>query len=159
MNTLAMGPSTVENNTSILANNAISVLNNARASPQLLGEAIRPFAATQWARPVIEHISISKINRLLGRLKRSQVPKATLRLVIDHFHRALSAEPAITPARFIEWRDITIRASLTNLANPDTWIATWNARETHRIPDAQTLARVSHLELQTLAAASPMGGL
>ena len=159
MNALAMDQSTLESTASILVNNAITVLNEPRASAQRLDEALRPFAVIQWTRPVIEHITVAKINRRLGRLKRSPIPKATLRLVIDHFHRALSSDPAVIPDRFVEWRDLTVRAALTNLANPDTWVSTWHALENHRIPDAQSLARVSHIELQTLADSSPLGEL
>ena len=159
MNALAMGQNTVAQTASILVNNLMNVLQDPRVSPNRLEEALRPFAVIQWTRPVIEHITVSKMNRLFGRLKQAGVPRATLRIVIEHFKRALSDEPAIVPVEFTEWRDIVSRASLTDLANPDTWLAAWNALALHRIPDARTLSRVSILEIQTIAEVSPFGDL
>ena len=159
MNHLAMGPPTIENTASILVNNAIAVLNEKRSSARRLGEALRPFAAIQWAREVLNRVSIAKMYRLLGRFKRSAIPKATLRLVAEHFKRALIDEPAITPVHFTDWGDTVIRTSLTNLANPDTWLAVWETLQTHRIPDPPTLARISLLEIRMLADPSPFGEL
>ena len=159
MNTLAMDPSTIENTASILVNNAINVLNTPRVSSQSLDEALRPFAVIQWTREVLNHITVAKMNRLLGRLKRSPLPKATLRLITEHFKRALSDEPAIIPLHFTEWRDTVTRSGLNNLANPDTWLAVWEALSTHRIPDPPTLARVSLLEIQTVSDSSLFGDL
>ena len=159
MNTLSMGPSTIENTASILVNNAIAVLNEKHPSSQRLDEAIRPFAAAQWTREVLNHITVAKMNRLIGRLKRSSLPKATLRLITAHFQRALIDEPAIIPLHFTEWRDIVMRTGLNHLADPDTWLAVWEALATHRIPDPPTLARVSLLEIHTVTDTSLFGDL
>ena len=97
-----MDPSTIENTASILVNNAIAVLNEKQPSSQRLEEALRPFAVTQRARDVLNHITVDKMNRLIGRLKRSSIPGETLRLISAHFQRALSDEPAIIPLQFTE---------------------------------------------------------
>ena len=160
MNTLSTYQPTIENTASILANNLIDVLNDNTATPRRrLDESLRPFAAIQWNRSVINHIAIAKINRLFGRLKRSRTPKATLKLEIDHFHRALSDEPSIIPIQFPEWWGAITRSSLTNLDNSDTWVAAWTSLESHRIPDIAKLANVSLLEIQTIADTSPFGEL
>ena len=159
MNTLAMDPSPIENTASTLVNNAIAVLNEKQPSTQRSDEALRPFAVTQWARGVPNRIADTKMNRLLWRLKRSTLPRATLRLITAHFHRALSDEPAITPIHFTEWRDVVRRTALNNLANPDTWMAVWEALATHRIPGPPKLARVSLMEIQTVADSSLFGDL
>ena len=52
-----------------------------------------------------------------------------------------------------------MRTSLNRLTNPDTWLAVWEALGTFRIPDPPTLARVSLVEIQSLADASPFGEL
>ena len=162
-NNLATAPSDIENTASILVNNAIAVLNEKQPSPQRLGEALRPFAVTQWTRDVLNHIAADKMNRLIGCLKRSAPPspppRATLRLVTAHFQRALSDEPAIAPLQFTEWRDIVLRTGLNHLANPDAWLAAWDALGTHRIPDPPTLARVTLLEMHTVADTSLFGDL
>ena len=66
-----MDPSTVEAAASILVNHLISVLNEPKSSASQLNAALKPFAATQWAKKVIDLIAVGKINRLLGRLKRT----------------------------------------------------------------------------------------
>ena len=78
---------------------------------------------------------------------------------MDLFHRALAAETAAIPIRFTEWRETVSRTSLTFLTDPDTWLEVWNDLETHRIPDAITLARVSINEIHALATASTFGEL
>ena len=99
------------------------------------------------------------MNRLFGRFKRSAIPKATLRLVIDRFKRALSDEPAITPTHFTEWRDAVLRTSLDNLANPDTWLAVCETLQVHRTPNPPKLATISLLEIQTPSDTSHFGEL
>ena len=143
MNKLATDPATVEQTASILVNNLIAILNEIKSTTSQLDEALKPFAVTQWAKRVIEFITVNKINRLFGRLKRSGVSKDILKLVIDHFHRALRAETAEIPPRFTVWRETVSRTSLTVLSDPDTWIEVWTNLETHRIPDPLSLARVS----------------
>ena len=146
-----MESSTVETAASILVNNIINVLNNKESTAQRLGEALRPFSVIQWGREVLDHVAIPRMNRLLGRLKRSPAPKATLRLVTDHLHRAINSEGTIVPMRFTEWSNAVMRTSLNNLANHDTWLSVWESLESHRIPDPPTLAKVSLIEIQSLA--------
>ena len=152
-----MGLNTVAQTAPILVNNLMNILQDPRVSPNRLEEALHPFAVGQWATPAIEHIAESKMDRLFGRLKREGAPRATLRIVIEHLKRARSDEQATIPAEFTDWRDIVSRSALTDLANPDTWWAKWNALALRRIPDARTLSRVSLLETQTIAEASPFG--
>ena len=76
-----------------------------------------------------------------------------------HIHRALIDEPAVVPAHRTSWWGVVTRASLTNLANPDALLGVWSALENHRIPDAPAMARISLLGIQTIADASPFGGL
>ena len=159
MNKLAMDPTTVENTASILANHLINTLNAPKSTTAQLGEALKPFAVIQWTKRVIDYITVNKINRLFGRLKRSCVSKEILRLVIDHFHRALRAETAIIPPHFTVWRETVSRTSITVPTDPDTWIEVWANLETHRIPDPLSLARVSLAEISAIANASTFGGL
>ena len=154
-----MGSSTVETTASILVNNVTNVLNNKEPAAQRSDAALRPFAVTQWAREVLDRVAVDKMNRLMGRLKRSPVPKATLRLVTDHLHRAVNSEGAIVPMRFAEWGNAVMRTSLINLANHETWLAVWESLGSHRIPDPSTLEKVSLVEIQALAESPHYGEL
>ena len=138
-----MEPLTVENTAAILANRVANVLNDPKSTANQLNEALKPLAVIQWTKRAIDHISVNKINRILGRLKRPCVPKETLRLVIDRFHRAVREEQAEIPIRFTDWREVVSRTSLTPLTDPGTWIEVWNELEVHRIPDPVTLTRIS----------------
>ena len=159
MNAIAMDPHTVETTAAILVNNLINVLKDTKAPASQLEEALKPFAVIQWTREVINHVTVNKINRLFGRLKRSPVPKDTLRVVIEHFHTALAAEATVIPLKFTLWRESVQRASLTTLTGPDTWLEVWTAPEEHRIPDPASLAKISLLELQAITASSPFRDL
>ena len=79
--------------------------------------------------------------------------------MIEHTKRALSDETDIFPPEYTEWRDIAVRSSLTDRANPDTWFEAWDALLIHRIPDAVTLEMVSLLGIQTIAETYPFGYL
>ena len=113
-----MDPHTIETTSVILYNNIIRVLGDAKATASELEEALKPFAVIQWARRVIEHITVAKLNRLFGRLKRSSAPKETLRIVVGHFRRALVADEMEIPIQFAIWRELTHRFALTTLATP-----------------------------------------
>lgn len=152
-----MDSHTIETTDAILFNSVVNVLNDPGALPSQLEDSPKPFAAIQWTKPVIKYITASKLNRLFGRLKRSQISKDAPRLVIDHFHRALEAEAEEIPLRPTDRRDAVNRSSLNTLASPDTWVSVCVALEIHRIPDPLTLARVSLVELEAIAATSPFG--
>ena len=63
---IAMEAHTTESTAAILFNNAIAVLNESKPTPSRLDDALKPCAVTQWTRGVINHISITKVNRLFG---------------------------------------------------------------------------------------------
>ena len=154
-----MDPLTVENTASILVNHVIKILSDPKSTANELNEALKPFAVIQWTKKVIDHITVAKINRLLGRLKRSCIPKETLRLVIEHFHRAQRQEEPVIPLRFTAWREVVSRTSLTTLTDPDTWVEVWNELELHRIPDPTLLTQISLAEINSIAQSSPFGEL
>ena len=159
MNAIAMDPHTVEATAAILVSNLINVIKDTKAPASQIEEALKPFAVIQWAREVINHVAVRKINRLFGRLKRSPIPKDTLKVVIDHFHTALAAEATVIPLKFTPWREAVQRASLNTLTGPDTWLEVWTSLEEHRIPDPESLAKISLLEMQAITASSPFRDL
>ena len=64
-------------------------------------------------------------------------------MVTAQFHRSQSDGPAAIPLQYTEWRGNVARTSLNNLANPDTWLATWAALGDYRTPDAPAMARLA----------------
>ena len=90
MDICAVEQKTLESTASILMNNLIRALNDRHSSPEDLSNALKPFSVIQWSKSLIVKLDVDKINRIFGRLKRSGVDKALLRLIIDHFHDTLS---------------------------------------------------------------------
>ena len=149
----------MENTASILVNHIVKILNDPKSTATELNEAMRPFSVIQWTKRAAGHITVGKTNRLLGRLKRSCFPKETLRLVIDHFHRAQRQEESVIPPRLTAWREVVSRTSLTTLTDPDTWIEVWKELELHRVPDPTLLTQISIAEINPIDQSSPMWGI
>ena len=74
MESAAFEMRTLESTAAILLNNIIGVLNSADSKEEDFANALKPLAAIQWAKPIIEKLGIGKINRTFGRLKRTKVP-------------------------------------------------------------------------------------
>lgn len=106
LETIAFEQRTLEAAAAILLNNIITTLNNPKASPGDFANALKPFAVIQRTRPIVEKLGIEKINRVFGRLKRTQIPKVTPRLIIDRFSIALSDQGGLMPPELTEWRTI-----------------------------------------------------
>ena len=159
MDQLAFGHRAVESTAAILLNNLINTLNAADSTAEDFEHALHPFAAIQWAKPLIEKLGISKINRVFGRLKRTTIAKAPLRLVIDHFKTALSDAGEAMPDGLAEWRTILTRYSLNLLADYATWTPVINFLHEHRIATPVGFSELSPAEVNILIANSPFGEL
>ena len=154
---LAIGGNTLHSAATILVNNLIAILNDTKAPPSRLEEALKPFAGFRRQREMINYIAVGEINRLFGRLKRSMILKDTQRLAINHIRQALAGPIEADPVRFDEWQSAVTRSSPNTLVNPDTWIEVWNTAELHRIPDPLILARISLDEMNAISSNSPIG--
>ena len=159
METIAFEHRTLDSTAAIPPNNIINVLNNANSSASEFELALKPFAATQWTRPIVEKLGIDKTNRVSGRLKRSPVPKPALRVVIDHFKVALGDKGALMPTHLTEWRTILTRYSLNQLADYSTWTLVIQFVIEQRIAGPGTLAEVNLAGIESLSISSPYGEL
>ena len=155
MDAWALESNTLASAASILINNVIDTLNKKKVSSQELETAIKPFAVIQWNREIISRIGIDKINRILGRLKRSQVCKKALRLAIDHFHTALADNGVTLPNRLTEWLVAITKYSLNTLADFDTWAPAIERLEANDINNPLALSNSTLPLFNALAAGSP----
>ena len=131
----------------ILLNNIIAVLNNPRSPSEDFEYALKPFTVIQWTRGIIEKLGISRANRVFGRLKRTNVPKATLRMVIDHFDIALSDQGTQMPATLAEWCSLLTKYPLNQIDNYATWTLVIQSLSIEPVP---TPAHVSEMSLETV---------
>ena len=143
----------------ILFNNLVNTLNNSKSSQDDLEQALKPFAIIQWNKELIQRIGVDKINRVFGRLKRSTIPKLTLRSIIDHFHEALADKGAIIPTQFMDWRDIISKYSLGSLATYSTWVPVIQFLVDNRSATPRELSRLTLTEINQLARDSPLADL
>ena len=143
MEEVALETKTQESTAAILLNNIIAILNNSRSSQEELEYALKPFTVIQWARQIIEKLGINRVNRVFGRLKRANVPKATLRLIIDHFKTALSDQGGSMPAPLVEWRTLLTKYSLNQIADYATWTLVIQFLATLNFPTPASLAEMT----------------
>ena len=155
METIAFEPRTLESTAAILLNNIISTLNKSDSSDEDLENALKPFAIIQWTRPIIEKLGVGKINRMFGRLKRTKVPKPTLRLIIDHFTIALSDQGALMPIELAEWRTILTKYSLNILADYATWTLVIQFLKGLNFPTPESFAEAKIENISPIVATSP----
>ena len=145
------GPITLSSTAAILFNNIITVLNSKKISSNELETALKPFAVLQWNKEIIDKIGIAKINRTLGRLKRSPVNKTSLRLVIDHFHAAVEDKGIDLPLRLTEWIAIITKYSLNTLAGYKTWVPAIELLESNSIATPLALSCISLHDFNEIA--------
>ena len=155
MDALALDIKTQVTTATILYNNLIKVLADTKASQAQLEEALTPFAIIQWNKDIIQHIGIDRLNRVFGRLKRSSIPKLTLRSVIDHFHTALADKGAVIPPEFMEWRDIIAKYSLNTITSYVAWLPIIRFMVESRLPTPRDLAALSLAEVNSLSKETP----
>lgn len=96
----------------ILFNNLVNVWGDANSPQGDLEHALKPFAITQRNRDAAQRIGIGELYRVVGSLKRSSIPKSTLRTAIGHIHVALADKGEIFPPEFTPWRDIIAKYPL-----------------------------------------------
>lgn len=150
---------TLESTAVILFNNIIAVLNQKKVSSQVLETALKPFAVTQWNKSILDKIGIAKMNRLLGRLKRSPVPKPALRLVIDHLHEAIEDRGVTLPHRLTDWLTVITKYSLNTLAAYHTWIPAIEILEDKQITTPVSLSCLTLSDFGEIAIGSPHADL
>ena len=134
---------TIESTAAILLNNVVSTLNKSDSSVGDLENDLKPFTIIQRARPMIEKLGISRINRVFGRLKKTKVSNVTLRLIIDHFKTALENQSMEMPLELAEWRTILTRYSLNSLADRATWVLVLQFLISHNFPTPGGLAEAT----------------
>ena len=155
MDTLAHDIKTQVTTATILYNNLIKVLADTRACQAQLEEALIPFAIIQRNKDIIQNIGIGRLNRVFGRLKRSSIPKRTLKSVIDHFHTALADKGAVIPPEFMEWRDIIAKYPLNTLTSYAAWIPIIRFMIASRLPTPRDLGALSLAEVNSLLKETP----
>ena len=143
----------------ILFNNLVKVLNDVKSSQSELEDALTPFAVIQWNKSLMDSIGIHRINRLFGRLKRSSIPKTTLRTVIAHFHTSMADKGAIIPPQFMEWRDIIAKYSLHAVVSYSTWVPIIQFLVDEKISTPQILSELTNAELNLWIKDSPWAEL
>ena len=156
MDTLAAEHSALVNTDSIMANYLSSVLKEPQVPDKRLAETLRLSSVNQWDRSTIGSISVAKLNRLFGRLRRTTITKTLLRTATGRFRRKLSGDTFTVPLQYTDWRIIIGRNSLLTLANISTWVDVWAAIELNQIPDSPTLARLDIPEIQILSGNPPL---
>ena len=108
---------------------------------------------------MLSKIGIDKMNRLLGRLERSSVPKPALRLVIDHLHEAIADKGVTSPRRLTGWLTLITKYSLNALAAFHTWIPAIEMLEWDKINTPLSLSCVSLSDFDEISAYSPHADL
>ena len=144
---------------SILVNNLNAVLSKRKVSSQEIETAMKPFAVIQWNKDIISRIGSDKINRVLGRLKRSPVCKVALRLVIDHFHTARTETGVALPNKLTEWITLIAKYSLNTLADYATWVPSLQFLEDNKITNPVSLSNISLVSFNEIADGSPFADL
>ena len=143
MEIIAFEEKTQEATAAILLNNVIAVLNNKRSSKEDFEFAVKPFTVIQWTRSMLEKLGIDRVNRVLGRLKRTKTDKAMLRIIIDHFKIALSDQSFQMPAIFAEWHTVLLKYSLNQIADWSTWATVINFLNSLKITSPPAMAELT----------------
>ena len=154
-----MDMKTLVSTASILLNNLVTVLNKPPTEKADFEQAVAPFAVIHWAKPIIQKIGIAKINRVFGRLKRTDINKTTLRLIIDHFANALADNGLEIPQRLSEWRDIIAKYSLNSLTDYHDWIPVVEWLETKDLSTPAKFSEISLPEFTSISDESPLRDL
>ena len=150
---------TLESTAVILFNNIIAVLNQRKVSSQELETALKPFAVIQRNKGMLEKIGVDKMNRLLGRLKRSPVPKPALRIAIDHLHEAVADKGVTSPHRLTDWITLITKYSLNTIAAFHTWIPAIEVLEASEITNPLALSCLSLHDFNEISIGPPHADL